>query len=171
MKVRIATAVWLATLLAMPGDAQVVSTAEGQQALLQSADPKLAANKKLVYDMYREIVQGGHAELVEKYFTPEYLQHNPNVPSGRAALADFLRGSRPARAIEPTIGLPLLNIIAEGDFVLVVNQRPEKDEKGEHYVTAWFDLYRIENGKIAEHWDPALKSASMLKFDPNSKRQ
>lgn len=45
-------------------DAQVVATAEGQQALLASADPKLAANKKLVYDMYRHIVQGGHADMV-----------------------------------------------------------------------------------------------------------
>jgi len=37
-------------------------------------------------------------------------------------------------------------------------------------VTSWFDLFRIENGMIAEHWDPALKSVEMLKFDPNSKR-
>jgi predicted SnoaL-like aldol condensation-catalyzing enzyme len=168
---RIVTAGLLVMAAAAPAMSQVIATAEGQQKLLESPDPKLAANKRLVYDMYREIVQGGHAELVEKYFTPEYIQHNPNVQSGRDALAAFLRGSRPVRPVEPTIALPLLNIIAEGDIVLVMNQRPEKDDKGEKYLTTWFDVYRIENGRIAEHWDPALKSAAMLKFDPNSKRQ
>ena len=160
-----------ACVLAAPSAAEVIVTAEGQEALLVSPDPRLAANKRLVYDMYREIVQGGHAELVTKYFTPEYIQHNPNVASGRDALAAFLRGSRPARPIEPTIKLPLLNIIAERDYVLVVNQRPERDAEGTAYITTWFDLYRIQDGKIAEHWDPALKSSAMLKFDPNSTRQ
>jgi len=171
LKLRIAIAALLAAQLAAPAGAQVVSSAEGQRALLKSKDARLARNKKLVYDMYREIVQGGHAELVGKYFTPGYIQHNPNVKSGRDALADFLRGSRPVRPVEPKINLPLLNIIAEGDYVLVVNQRPEKDEQGDKYLTTWFDLYRIEKGRIAEHWDPALKTPAMLHFDPNSTRQ
>ena len=147
----------------------IVESREAQETLLESADPELAANKRLVYDMYREIVQGGHADLVEQYFTPEYVQHNPNVASGRDALASFLRGSRPARPIEDRIVLPIINMMAERDMVLVVGRRPETDEQGD-YVTTWFDLYRIKNGQIAEHWDPALRSPDMLKFDPNSKR-
>lgn len=148
----------------------IVDTAADQAALIASEDPQLAANKQLVYDMYRAIVQGGHAELVDQFFTEDYIQHNPNVVSGRAALAEFLRGSRPARPIEDTIKLPLLNIIAERDYVLVVGERPETDENGVDYVTTWFDFYRIEDGKIAEHWDPALKDPAMASFDPNSKR-
>ncbi|MCW2403635.1 putative SnoaL-like aldol condensation-catalyzing enzyme [Sphingobium sp. B1D7B] len=155
------------TMVTSPGHAQVAASAEAQQAMLASPDPKLAANKKLVYDMYRHIVQGGHADLVERFFTPEYIQHNPNVASGRDALAAFLRGSRPARPISPTITLPIIRIVAEGDYVLVMSERPMKDEAGKPYATSWFDVYRIENGLIAEHWDPALKSAAMLKFDPN----
>ena len=147
----------------------IVSTAEGQQALLASPDPQIAANKKLVYDAYRTVVIGGHAELVERYFTPGYIQHNPNVASGRDALAGFLRGSRPARPVEPTIVLPLVSIVAERDMVMLVFRRSEKDDQGS-YATSWFDLFRIENGKIAEHWDPALRSAAMLKFDPNTQR-
>jgi predicted SnoaL-like aldol condensation-catalyzing enzyme len=153
--------------LAVPASAQVV-TAEAQQALLKSPDPRLAANKKLVYDMYRAIVQGGHAEMVEQFFTPEYIQHNPNVASGRDALAQFLRGSRPARPIAPTVTLPILNIIAERDIVMVMSQRPMKDAGGKPYVTTWFDTYRVIDGKISEHWDPALKDPGMLKFDPNT---
>ena len=148
----------------------VIASREGQEALLQSADPVLAANKRLVYDMYRAIVQGGQADMVEQFFTAEYIQHNPNITSGRDALAAFLRGSRPARPIEETVKLPLINIIAERDMVLVVGERPETDAAG-GYVTTWFDLYRIQDGRIAEHWDPALRSADMLRFDPNTKRR
>jgi predicted SnoaL-like aldol condensation-catalyzing enzyme len=163
---RAATALLIACA-AVPATAQVVTSGEAQQALLTSPDPKLAANKKLVYDMYRAIVQGGHAEMVEQFFTPEYIQHNPNVGSGRDALAAFLRGSRPARPIAPTVTLPILDIIAERDIVMVMSQRPMKDADGKSYTTTWFDTYRIVGGKISEHWDPALKDAGMLKFDPN----
>jgi len=174
MTLRIVTALALALPVSLGGSplaAQVISSPEAQQALLASPDPTVAANKRLVYDMYREIVQGGRAELAEKYFTPEYIQHNPNIESGRDALVAFIRGSRPARAIEPTIKLPLLNIVAERDYVLVISEKPQVDEEGEAYITSWFDFYRIENGKIAEHWDPALKSSEMIRFDPNTLRQ
>ena len=46
--------------------------------------------------------------------------------------------------------------------------RPEKDSEGATYYTTWFDLFRLENGKIAEHWDPMLKTDA--KIDPNTKR-
>jgi predicted SnoaL-like aldol condensation-catalyzing enzyme len=148
---------------------QVIATREAQERLLESPDPVLAANKRLVFDMYRAIVQGGQAGRAAEFFTEGYVQHNPNVASGRDALAAFLRGSRPERPEEDRIILPLISIIAERNMVLVVNQRPEKDVDGNAYTTAWFDLYRIEDGRIAEHWDPALKDAAMLKFDPYSK--
>lgn len=149
--------------------APVVATAEAQAALLASDDPKLAANKRLVYDMYREILQAGRADLVEKYFTPGYIQHNPNVASGRDSLAGFITGSRPPRPIEPIITLPLTTMIAERDIVLLIFRRTESDAKGE-YTTSWFDAFRIEDGKIAEHWDPALRSPEMLKIDPNKRK-
>jgi predicted SnoaL-like aldol condensation-catalyzing enzyme len=167
MKLAIAVAATGAMLSGSQAMAQVVTSAEAQQALLQSDDSTLAANKKLVYDMYRAIVQGGHAEMVDQFFTPEYIQHNPNVASGRDELAKFLRGSRPARPITPTVTLPILNMIAERDMVMVMSQRPMKDADGKPYTTTWFDTYRIVNGRIAEHWDPALKDPNMLHFDPN----
>lgn len=159
------------TGLSMPAAAQIVASEEAQKALLASDDPKLAANKHLVYDMYREVLQAGRYDLVDKYFTVEYIQHNPNVVSGRDALATFVKNSRPVREVEPKLGLPFVNIIAEGDYVTMLFERPRVDEEGEEYVTSWFDVFRIENGRIAEHWDPALKEKSMLDFDPNSTRR
>lgn len=143
---------------------------EDQQALLQSADPKLAANKKLVYDMYRAIVQGGRYEMAEQFFTKEYIQHNPNVKSGRDALVEFIRNSRPQREIPPRMTFPLISIIAEGDMVMVatVTWEPDPEQPGERYATTHFDLYRVENGLIAEHWDHVPKSTGAKTFDPNT---
>jgi predicted SnoaL-like aldol condensation-catalyzing enzyme len=141
-----------------------------QQALLRSPDPKLAANKKLVYDMYRAIVQAGRYEQAEKFFTPGYIQHNPNVASGRDELVKFIRNSRPQREIQPTLSFPVVSIIAEGDMVMVATVTWEDDQEkpGERYATTHFDLYRIENGLIAEHWDHVPKSSGAKSFDPNT---
>ncbi len=143
--------------------------AQDQLALLESHDPKLAASKKLVFDMYRAIVNGGHAEMAEQFFTPEYIQHNPNVKSGRDELVRYIRQTRPARPIPETIGFPVISIIAEGDMVLVssVEYHEDPEAPGKKYATTHFDLYRLENGKIAEHWDNVLKSKASLTTDPN----
>lgn len=147
----------------------VTAVAE-QHAMLQSRDPQLAANKKLVYDMYRAIVQGGRYEQAEKFFTRGYIQHNPNVASGRDELVKFIRNSRPQREVQPGLTFPLISIIAEGDMVMVATATWEEDREkpGERYATTHFDLYRIENGLIAEHWDHVPKSTSAKTFDPNS---
>ena len=137
-------------------------------ALLASPDPRLAANKQLVYDMYRIVLQGGHWERAHEFIAEDYIQHNPNAAQGLAGLIDYVRASRPVREIKDTLDLPLIHLMAEGDYVTTAFVRPEKDANGETYYSSWFDLYRIENGKIAEHWDPMLKTDRPI--DPNDKR-
>lgn len=144
--------------------------AANQAALLASDDAALERNKRLCYDMYRIVLQAGRADRVREFVGADYIQHNPNVPSGPEALASFIRASRPEREIKPTIELPLVSILAERDMVLFAFVRPERDAGGMPYHTSWFDLFRIEAGKIVEHWDPALKSPEMLKLDPNERR-
>lgn len=172
MKIRTALACCLLSAgIALPVTAQETLTGVAdQQALLRSDDPKLAANKKLVYDMYRAIVQGGRYEMAERYFTEGYIQHNPNVASGRDELVKFIRNSRPQREIPPALTFPLISIIAEGDMVMVATVTSEEDPEkpGERYATTHFDLYRIEGGLIAEHWDHVPKSAAAKSFDPNT---
>ena len=142
--------------------------AKDQAILLKSSDPQIAANKQLVYDMYREVLQGGQVSRIPHYFTEGYIQHNPNVATGRAALIGFIEGSRPAVEVVDSIKLPLISITAERDQVVFNFVRTEKDENGETYHSTWFDMFRIEDGKIAEHWDPALKSADAKKMNPNA---
>ena len=163
-------------LMACPGvaHAQVPPTAAPDQAaLLQSADPKLAANKKLVFDMWRAIIQGAHTELAPQYFTKDYIQHNPNVATGRDAMVAYMKATRPMRPIEPTITFPVIAIMAEGDLVMLatVSHLPDPQAPEKKYAGTHFDMFRIENGKIAEHWDSVAKDPNALHFDPNSQNK
>jgi predicted SnoaL-like aldol condensation-catalyzing enzyme len=144
------------------------ATAEDHQALLASDDPQLAANKRLVYDMYRIVLQGGHADRAGEFIAEDYIQHNPNAAQGLSGVQDYIRNTRPERAIEDRLELPLIHLMAEGNYVQTAFVRTEQDANGETYYTTWFDLYRIEDGKIAEHWDPMLKTDAPI--DPNEQR-
>ncbi|NBA86020.1 hypothetical protein GVN16_09625 [Emticicia sp. CRIBPO] len=130
-----------------------------QGQLLKSNDKKLEKNKKLVYDMWREFLEGGHMEVADKYFDENYMQHNPNAATGRKAVVDFFSKFTKPQAIADTIKSSVVAIIAEGDLVMLsfVREMPDPVDKSKKYTTTWFDLFRIENGKIAEHWDCAEK--------------
>jgi predicted SnoaL-like aldol condensation-catalyzing enzyme len=133
--------------------------AQSQQSMLYSKDPQLAKNKKIVYDWWRSVLEGGHLELAPQYMLETYIQHNPNVPTGRQAFIDFFSKFAKARPIVDTIQSPLIAIVAEGDRVVLSfkDVRPDPKDKSKNYTTTSFEMLRIENGKIAEHWDSALK--------------
>ena len=130
-----------------------------QSELLKSDNETLVQNKKLVYDMWREFLEGGHLELAEKYFVEDYMQHNPLADTGRKALVDFFSRFSKPQAIADTIKSSVVAIVAEGDLVMLsfVREMTDPADKSKKYTTTWFDLFRIENGKIAEHWDCAQK--------------
>ena len=164
----------LATLMGGVVHAQVPPTAAPDQAaLLQSSDPKLAANKKLVFDMWRAIIQGAHTELAPHYFTKDYIQHNPNVATGRDAMVTYMKATRPVRPIAPNITFPVIAIMAEGDLVMVatVSHTADPEKPGQKYAGTHFDMFRIEAGKIAEHWDSVAKDPNALHFDPNTQNK
>src|SRR5436190_12064945 len=131
-----------------------------QKTLLQSNDPKLAANKKLVYDCWREVLEGGHLELVDNYLAENYIQHNPSVPTGRKGFVDFFSKFAKPQPIVDTIKAPVVAIVAEGDLVVIsfASTLPEPTNSTKTYATTWFDMFRIVNGKLAEHWDGAVKT-------------
>jgi predicted SnoaL-like aldol condensation-catalyzing enzyme len=128
-----------------------------QFSMLGSSDPVLAANKKLVFDMWREFIEAGHLETAEKYFREDYIQHNPMVPTGRAAVVKAFAAFTKRQPVKPTISGKLVTILAERDLVTLafVRELPDPKDPSKHYTTTWFDMFRIEDGKIAEHWDTA----------------
>jgi predicted SnoaL-like aldol condensation-catalyzing enzyme len=148
-------------LAAFCAQAQVpVTGVADQQALLKSSDPKLAANKKLAFDFWREVLEAGHLDLADKYLAPTYIQHNPNVPTGLEGFKQFFGRFAKPQDIQPTIKRQVVAIIAEGDLVNMsfVQEYPDPADASKKYTTTWFDTFRIQNGKIVEHWDSALKN-------------
>ncbi|MGP4132291.1 nuclear transport factor 2 family protein [Pantoea tagorei] len=128
-----------------------------QQYMLKSSDPALEKNKRIVYDFYREVFEGLHMEKASHYLTSEYIQHNPNVASGRDAFIKFFSKRGKPKDIQHEIKAPLIAITAEDDKVILVFNREYRDPKNPDlkYTSTWFDMFRITNGKISEHWDPA----------------
>jgi predicted SnoaL-like aldol condensation-catalyzing enzyme len=154
-RVSLATAGLCMALLA---HAQVRVEPNGNhEQMLASPNPQLAANKRLVYDFWREVFEGGHLDLANKYLAESYIQHNPNVPTGRAGFVDFFSRFAKAKPIEARVRAPLVSIVAEGDFVVLGFVKEQTHPKtSATYTTTWFDMFRIQDGKIAEHWDPAV---------------
>jgi len=136
--------------------------------LLASTDPRLAANKRLVYDMYRIVLQAGLADRAGEFIRQDYIQHNPMAAQGLAGVQEYIRNTRPERDILDKLELPMINIMAEGDYVTIAFVRPETGPDGATYYSTWFDMFRIQDGRIAEHWDPMLKTDTPI--DPNDKR-
>lgn len=109
---------------------------------------KTEANKAVARGFITEVLLNGQGEKTTQYINPEkYLQHN-------SAVADGLEGFGAAMKYFAENGLvmeyeKLHMVLGEGNFVLAVSEG--KFGKGEH--TAFYDLFRIENGLIVEHWD------------------
>jgi predicted SnoaL-like aldol condensation-catalyzing enzyme len=159
----IATAAFTAVCMLAPLHAQepVVGVANAE-ALFHSADPKLNANKQVVYAIFRDLLEANHWELADKYLTERYIQHNPNAASGRAGVVKFFTEvlkMKPA-PIAAKLKSKIVSVTAEGDLVTVAWPREYKDPKdpSKTYTTTWFDMWRMKDGKADEHWDSAMKN-------------
>jgi len=154
----LAHAVLLTVISAPLFAALPVVPGKDQAAMLKSSDPKLAANKKIAYDFYRIVLRGLRLDQAEKYMRNDYIQHNPNADTGIVGFKAYFTKLGGPQAIPDT--LPgLVAIQAEGNFVTLsfVREMPDPKNKDQKYTTTWFDMFRIDNGKIAEHWDVATK--------------
>jgi len=149
-------AIILLTFFTSTALAQVPVTAipaQQQEAWLQSSDPQLARNKRIAYDLWRRAIVARDMDAARELMAEDYIQHNPNVPTGRAAFIGFF-GQMPQAETSSYID-DLVAIMAEGDYVTMAFRRelPNPNAPGQTYTTTWFDMFRIENGRVAEHWD------------------
>ena len=111
-------------------------------------DPdKTEENRKLVESFLYDVMQGNHPEKTPDYFDGDtYIQHNTGI-------ADGLSGLGAALAALAEQGIQMIyttvhQVLAQGNFVLAVSEGTFGGAP-----TAYYDLWRVENGKIAEHWD------------------
>jgi Uncharacterized protein conserved in bacteria len=109
---------------------------------------------------FKDILQYGHTELAEKVMAPTYIQHNPNVPTGRAAFVEFFSRIRKPEPIQAGWKNKPTLMFASGPYVFLIVKRAEKDpdDPNQTYPAYWFDMVRVENGMIQEHWDAATKN-------------
>lgn len=105
------------------------------------------ANKKLVAGLIEDVLIGAKPDKITEYISTEkYLQHNPAVADGLGPLGEALEAM--AKAGTPMVYTANHMILGEGNFVLAVS---EGQFLGKH--VAFYDLFRIESGKVVEHWD------------------
>ena len=135
----------------------VAASPEEQRAMLESDDPQLEANKRLVWNMWREFLQGGDIEAADKYLAPEYHQHNPNADTGLEAVKAYFRAAGMQKSEVKDYIERLVAITAERDLVTLALVREGTDSNGEAFTTTWFDMFRVEDGMIIEHWDTAMR--------------
>ncbi len=108
---------------------------------------KTEANKALVKNFVEDILVNGKIEKLAGYFDGDnYIQHNPLIPDQLSGLGATL-GELTKQGIFLKYD-KIHMVLGEGNFVLVVSE----GHFGNSY-NAFYDLFRVENGKIAEHWD------------------
>jgi predicted SnoaL-like aldol condensation-catalyzing enzyme len=139
--------------LAGPAVAQLpVEAHPNQSELLKSADPELTAHKRLAFDFWREVVQAHHVDRASAYVAETFIEHAAGAESGRDAIVAAV-GRQPPAQVKPTID-ELVSIVAERELVVLAFRRelPDLEHEGQTYTTTAFDMLRVKDGKIVEHW-------------------
>lgn len=108
---------------------------------------KTEANKTLVTKFVDDILVNGKMDKLAGYFDGDnYIQHNPGIPDKVSGLGAALQA-----LAEQGIFIKynkIHKVLGQGNFVLVVSEGYFGSDHD-----AFYDLFRVENGKIAEHWD------------------
>jgi predicted SnoaL-like aldol condensation-catalyzing enzyme len=101
-------------------------------------------NKALVLEAFDTLFNKRDYAAAEKYWSPTYIQHSAHIEPGRDGLFNLIRNSPPTLRYEHQL------IVAEGDYVIVHGRF-----SGTGRPVAWVaaDIVRIENDRLAEHWD------------------
>lgn len=116
----------------------------------------MESNKQIVLKVLKGAFVERDTTIVDRYFSPGYIQHNPAIPDGPKAIADLI--PKLSKDLSYEAGM----IVAEGDLVMVHGRYVGWGPKPMVAV----DVFRVKDGKVTEHWDvlqeevPASATAS-----------
>jgi predicted SnoaL-like aldol condensation-catalyzing enzyme len=146
--------------LRMTGTMTITKPAE------HASDDRPQRNKALVLEAMTSLFQRRDASVVDRLYVSAYIQHNPTIPQGREALRSLVASLSPDVFYEPGL------MVAEGDFVAIHGRIRGWSDAPQVVI----DLFRIEDGRLAEHWDvlqnevPATAAlAGIAMFDPDER--
>ncbi|MBD9478247.1 nuclear transport factor 2 family protein [Pseudoxanthomonas sp. PXM02] len=129
-------------------------------------DHRPQRNKALVLEAMTSLFQRRDAAAVDRLYAVDYIQHNPNIPQGREALKQLVAGLTPDVHYEPGL------MVAEGAFVAIHGRIRGWSDAPQVVI----DLFRIEDGRLAEHWDVLQDEvpvnaarAGVAMFDPDER--
>ncbi|MCI1283858.1 MAG: hypothetical protein LKG24_04580 [Lacticaseibacillus songhuajiangensis] len=118
---------------------------DGPSTFDQSTDT--SATRQLVIDAVNATLVGGpHLEQLHEFMQDSYIQHHVGVPDGLATVEKAMPLLKAAG--RESIYTEIEQVIAEKDFALVISSGHAAGIN-----KYYFDLFRVANGKIAEHWD------------------
>ncbi|MEU7875756.1 nuclear transport factor 2 family protein [Dactylosporangium sp. NPDC049140] len=101
-------------------------------------------NRALVLHGFREFA-AGNIEVLRPLLREDFVEHSPGNPSGRDAFMEWIAAAPVAGA-----ALELKRVVADDEYVVVhYRMVTPEDERG----TAVIDIWRLVDGRIAEHWD------------------
>lgn len=108
---------------------------------------KTEENREIVKNFLYDVMQGNHSEKTPEYFDGDtYIQHNTGIADGLSGLGGALAAL--AKQGVQMIYDKVHQVLAQGNFVLAVSEGTFGGAP-----TSYYDLWRLKNGKIAEHWD------------------
>lgn len=97
------------------------------------------ANRSLVRLFVESTLVASKAEEIDAFIADDFVEHDPDFVEGTIALRTSLEHDDYQR---------LHRVLAEGDFVLAVSEGTRHDVH-----SAFYDLFRVRDGKLAEHWN------------------
>jgi predicted SnoaL-like aldol condensation-catalyzing enzyme len=109
--------------------------------------PEEQRNLDHVLGLFRDVLQPLDASKVDRYISPDYIQHSPMAAPGRQSLKAFLTM---IRAASPHSSQRLLRSFVDGNYV-ILHYHVKKDPEDRGFVV--MDIFRLEHGMVVEHWD------------------
>jgi predicted SnoaL-like aldol condensation-catalyzing enzyme len=108
-------------------------------------------NKALVLEAFDTLFNQRDYEAAKRFWSDTYIQHSAHIEPGRDGLFDLIRGAPDSLRYEHQL------IVAEGDYVIAHGRF-----SGNGRPVAWIaaDVVRVEDGRLAEHWDVLQDEAS-----------
>jgi predicted SnoaL-like aldol condensation-catalyzing enzyme len=103
-----------------------------------------ATNKALVLEAFDTLFNKHDVTAAERFWSPNYIQHSAHIPPGREGLFELVRNAPSTMRYENSL------ILADGNY-LILHGRFSGMPRPANWIVA--DIVRLENGRLAEHWD------------------